>query len=327
MTSAEIRRKFLEFFKARGHQEVPSSPLVPADDPTLLFTNAGMVQFKRVFQGLERRDYTRAVTCQKCVRAGGKHNDLENVGFTNRHHTFFEMLGNFSFGDYFKKEAIGYAWELITSPAWFGIPKDKLFVTIFNGEGGVPRDAEAYDLWIAQGVDKTRIFEFGLKDNFWQMGDTGPCGPCSEIHYDMGPAASDQGHTDCAFGCECGRYVEIWNLVFMQFDRDASGKLNPLPKPSIDTGMGLERVTAVLQGVISNYETDLFVPLIERAAELTGTSTGNVEPGLRPGRAGEGTRPYAITATNHVAADAPVRPGASDAHGGTGVPPVQAERS
>src|SRR5207253_398312 len=184
--------------------------------------------------------------------------------------TFFEMLGNFSFGDYFKKEAIAYAWELITSPQWFGISKDKLYVTIFKGEGPVPRDVEAYNLWIGQGVPKERIFEFGLKDNFWQMGDTGPCGPCSEIHYDMGPAASDQGHTDCAFACNCGRYVEIWNLVFMQFDRDASGKLTPLPKPSIDTGAGLERVAAVLQGVISNYETDLFTPLIAKAAELTG---------------------------------------------------------
>src|SRR5437879_1884009 len=327
LTGSQIRRKFLEFFVQKGHREVHSSSLVPHNDPTLLFTNAGMNQFKDVFLGLEKRDYTRATSSQKCVRAGGKHNDLENVGFTNRHHTFFEMLGNFSFGDYFKKDAIAYAWELITAKDWFGIDKNKLYVTIFKGEGPVPRDVEAYNLWLAQGVAKNRIFEFGLKDNFWQMGDTGPCGPCSEIHYDMGPAASDQGHTDCAFGCDCGRYVEIWNLVFMQFDRDASGKLNPLPKPSIDTGMGLERVTAVLQGVISNYETDLFVPLIERAAELTGTSTGNVEPGLRPGRAGEGTRPYAITATNHVAADAPVRPGASDAHGGTGVPPVQAERS
>src|SRR6202030_2928788 len=193
------------------------------------------------------------------------------------------MLGNFSFGDYFKKEAIAYAWELITSKEWFGIPKDKLYVTIFNGEGGVPRDAEAHDLWLAQGVAKNRIFEFGLKDNFWQMGDTGPCGPCSEIHYDMGPAASDQGHTDCAFGCDCGRYVEIWNLVFMQFDRDASGKLNPLPKPSIDTGMGLERVTAVLQGVISNYETDLFTPLIKRAAELTlGASAAELRSARQP---------------------------------------------
>jgi alanyl-tRNA synthetase len=278
LTGSEIRRKFLDFFvqqKQRPHREVHSSSLVPQNDPTLLFTNAGMNQFKDVFLGLEKRDYSRAATSQKCVRAGGKHNDLENVGFTNRHHTFFEMLGNFSFGDYFKKDAIAYAWELITSPEWFGIAKNKLYVTIFEGSGEpmpVPRDVEAYDLWVAQGVAKDRIFDGGLQDNFWQMGDTGPCGPCSEIYYDMGPAASDQGHADCAFPCDCGRYVEIWNLVFMQFDRDASGKLNPLPKPSIDTGMGLERVTAVLQGVISNYETDLFVPLIERAAALTGTS-------------------------------------------------------
>ena len=272
LTGWQIRRRFLDFFVQRGHKEVHSASLVPANDPTLLFTNAGMNQFKDVFLGLEKRDYSRATTSQKCVRAGGKHNDLENVGFTNRHHTFFEMLGNFSFGDYFKKDAIAYAWELITSPEWFGIAKDKLYVTIFKGEAGIARDVEAFDLWIAQGVAKDRIYELGLKDNFWQMGDTGPCGPCSEIHYDMGPAASDQGHTDCQFGCECGRYVEIWNLVFMQFDRDASGKLNPLPKPSIDTGMGLERATAVLQGVISNYDTDLFTPLIKRAAELTGAS-------------------------------------------------------
>jgi alanyl-tRNA synthetase len=270
LTGSEIRRTFLKFFEEKGHKIVHSSSLVPQNDPTLLFTNAGMNQFKDVFLGLEKRDYNRATTSQKCVRAGGKHNDLENVGFTNRHHTFFEMLGNFSFGDYFKKDAIAYAWELITSPQWFGIDPNKLYVTIFNGEGGVPRDAEAYDLWAAQGVPKERIFELGAKDNFWQMGDTGPCGPCSEIHYDMGVAASDQGHADCAFACDCGRFVEIWNLVFMQFDRDASGKLNPLPKPSIDTGMGLERVAAVLQGVISNYETDLFTPLIKKAAELCG---------------------------------------------------------
>src|SRR5246127_1068396 len=272
VTGSQVRRKFLDFFIEKGHREVHSSSLVPQNDPTLLFTNAGMNQFKDVFLGLEKRDYSRATTSQKCVRAGGKHNDLENVGFTNRHHTFFEMLGNFSFGDYFKKDAIAYAWELITSPAWFGIPQDKLYVTIFKGEAGVARDAEAYDLWVAQGVPKNRIYEMGLKDNFWQMGDTGPCGPCSEIHYDMGAIASDQGHTNCKFGCDCGRYVELWNLVFMQFDRDASGKLNPLPKPSIDTGMGLERVASVLQGVISNYETDLFTPLIKRAAELTGAS-------------------------------------------------------
>ncbi len=272
LTGSQIRRKFLDFFVQKGHKEVHSSSLVPANDPTLLFTNAGMNQFKDVFLGLEKRDYSRATSSQKCVRAGGKHNDLENVGFTNRHHTFFEMLGNFSFGDYFKKDAIAYAWELITSPEWFGIAKEKLYVTVFKGEGGVARDAEAYELWAAQGVPKDRIFEMGLKDNFWQMGDTGPCGPCSEIYYDMGPGASDQGHADCAFPCDCGRYVEIWNLVFMQFDRDASGKLTPLPKPSIDTGMGLERMTAALQGVISNYETDLFTPLIKRAAELTETS-------------------------------------------------------
>src|ERR1700678_2244450 len=272
LTGSEIRRKFLDFFMQKRHREVHSSSLVPSQDPTLLFTNAGMNQFKDVFLGLEKRDYSRATTSQKCVRAGGKHNDLENVGFTNRHHTFFEMLGNFSFGDYFKKDAIAYAWELITSKDWFGIDKDKLYVTVFNGEGGMQRDAEAYDRGVGQGIPKDRIFEMGLKDNFWQMGDTGPCGPCSEIHYDMGPAASEHGHTDCAFPCDCGRYVEIWNLVFMQFERDAGGKLNPLPKPSIDTGMGLERVTAVLQGVISNYDTDLFTPLIKRAAELTGTS-------------------------------------------------------
>jgi alanyl-tRNA synthetase len=316
LSGSEIRRKFLDFFVQKGHREVHSSSLVPHNDPTLLFTNAGMNQFKDVFLGLEKREYTRAASSQKCVRAGGKHNDLENVGFTNRHHTFFEMLGNFSFGDYFKKDAIAYAWELITSPGWFGIAKDKLYVTIFNGEGGLPRDAEAYDLWLAQGVAKDRIFEFGLKDNFWQMGDTGPCGPCSEIHYDMGPAASDQGHQDCAFGCDCGRYVEIWNLVFMQFDRDSSGKLNPLPKPSIDTGMGLERVTAVLQGVISNYETDLFVPLINRVAELTGARTGHVGAGAptRPAEqgsaissgaslrsTGEGTRAD-VDSGGHVAA-------------------------
>jgi len=276
LTGSEIRRKFLDYFVQHGHKEVHSSSLVPANDPTLLFTNAGMNQFKDVFLGLETREYKRATTSQKCVRAGGKHNDLENVGFTNRHHTFFEMLGNFSFGDYFKKDAIAYAWELITSPEWFGIAKDKLYVTIFGGAEVAPgqilgSDREAKVAWVNIGVSQDRIFECGLKDNFWQMGDTGPCGPCSEIHYDMGAIASELGHIDCKFPCDCGRYVEIWNLVFMQFDRDSSGKLNPLPKPSIDTGMGLERLTAVLQGVISNYDTDLFTPLIKRAAELTNT--------------------------------------------------------
>ncbi|HWR37829.1 MAG TPA: alanine--tRNA ligase [Clostridia bacterium] len=272
LTGNQIRRMFLDYFVQRGHKEVHSSSLVPANDPTLLFTNAGMNQFKDVFLGLEKRDYSRATTSQKCVRAGGKHNDLENVGFTNRHHTFFEMLGNFSFGDYFKKDAIAYAWELVTSQEWFNIPKNRLYVTIFKGENGIARDDEAYGYWVEQGVAQNRIYEMGMKDNFWSMGDTGPCGPCSEIHYDMGVAASDAGHTDCEFGCECGRYVEIWNLVFMQFDRDASGTLNPLPKPSIDTGAGLERVTSVLQGVISNYDTDLFVPLIKSAAKLTGVA-------------------------------------------------------
>jgi len=263
---------FLRFFEQKGHKIVHSSSLVPANDPTLLFTNAGMNQFKDVFLGLEHRDYSRATTSQKCVRAGGKHNDLENVGFTNRHHTFFEMLGNFSFGDYFKKDAVAYAWELVTSKDWFGIDPDKLYATIFEGQGNIPRDDEAEKYWLEVGVPKERIFAMGMKDNFWQMGDTGPCGPCSEIHYDMGIAASDAGHTDCKFPCECGRYVEIWNLVFMQFDKSADGKFNPLPKPSIDTGAGLERVTAVMQGVISNYDTDLFVPLIQKAAELTGVS-------------------------------------------------------
>ncbi len=277
----EIRATFLEFFRDRGHRVVRSSSLVPVNDPTLLFTNAGMNQFKDVFLGLEQRDYTRATSSQKCVRAGGKHNDLENVGFTNRHHTFFEMLGNFSFGDYFKKEAIAYAWELITSPNWFGIPVDKLYFTVFGGAEVAPGkvlgvDEEALNLWIDIGAPKARVIPVpGLKENFWAMGDTGPCGPCSEIHYDMGPAASDQGHTDCAFGCECGRYVEIWNLVFMQFNRDASGEIAPLPKPSIDTGAGLERLAAVLQGKISNFETDLFVPLIEKASKLVGVNSHN----------------------------------------------------
>ena len=268
---SEIRETFLRFFETKGHRRVHSSSLVPANDPTLLFTNAGMNQFKDVFLGIEHRDYSRATTSQKCVRAGGKHNDLENVGFTRRHHTFFEMLGNFSFGDYFKKDAIAYAWELVTSPEWFGIPKDKLYVTIFKGENGVPRDEEAYNLWLAQGVPAERIHECGSKDNFWQMGDTGPCGPCSEIFYDMGMEAAEEPGVDKPFGQDDARYVEIWNLVFMQFDRDAQGTLNLLPKPSIDTGMGLERTAAVLQGKISNFETDLFMPLIQTAGELTST--------------------------------------------------------
>jgi len=291
VTGNEIREKFLQYFEGKGHRRVRSSSLVPHGDPTLLFTNAGMNQFKDVFLGLEKREYTRATTSQKCVRAGGKHNDLENVGFTKRHHTFFEMLGNFSFGDYFKKDAIAYAWELITSPEWFGIPKDKLYVTIFGGAEVAPGnklgvDEEAKKYWLEQQVPAERILAIpGLKDNFWAMGDTGPCGPCSEIHYDMGPAASDEGHADCKFPCDCGRYVEIWNLVFMQYNRAGKGmlisaeregifpksyELEPLPKPCVDTGMGLERLAAVLQGVISNYDTDFFMPLIDRAAQLTG---------------------------------------------------------
>ena len=271
-SGSDIRETFLRFFESKGHRRVHSSSLVPANDPTLLFINAGMNQFKDVFLGLEHRDYVRATTSQKCVRAGGKHNDLENVGFTRRHHTFFEMLGNFSFGDYFKKDAIAYAWELVTSPEWFGIPKDKLYVTIFKGENGVPRDDEAYALWLAQGVPEDRIGEYGSKDNFWQMGDTGPCGPCSEIFYDMGIEAAETPGVDKPFGEDEARYVEIWNLVFMQFDRNAQGELNLLPKPSIDTGMGLERTAAVLQDKISNFETDLFMPLIAKAGELTSTT-------------------------------------------------------
>ena len=280
-SGSAIRETFLKFFESKGHRRVHSSSLVPANDPTLLFTNAGMNQFKDVFLGLEHRDYSRATTSQKCVRAGGKHNDLENVGFTRRHHTFFEMLGNFSFGDYFKKDAIAYAWELVTSPEWFSLPKDKLYVTIFKGENGVPRDEEAYKLWLGQGVPADRIHEYGMKDNFWQMGDTGPCGPCSEIFYDMGIEAAENPGVDKPFGQDEARYVEIWNLVFMQFDRNAQGELNLLPKPSIDTGMGLERMAAVLEGVVSNFETDLFVPLIQKAAELCGVKSGVENASLR----------------------------------------------
>jgi len=278
-----IRETFLKFFESKGHRRVRSSSLVPHGDPTLLFTNAGMNQFKDVFLGLEKRDYNRATTAQKCVRAGGKHNDLENVGFTKRHHTFFEMMGNFSFGDYFKKDAVAFAWELLTSPEWFGLPKDKLYTTVFGGAEVAPGtnlgiDEEARGFWLEQKVPADRIVPIpGLKDNFWAMGDTGPCGPCSEIFYDLGPAASEEGHADCKFPCECGRYVEIWNLVFMQFNRDASGTLTPLPKPCVDTGMGLERTAAVLQRVISNYETDLFMPLINRAGELTSAKYGKHE--------------------------------------------------
>src|SRR6202521_4733228 len=262
MTTSEIRRAFLEFFRERGHTIVPSSPLVPGNDPTLLFTNAGMVQFKDVFLGKEARDYSRAATAQRCLRAGGKHNDLENVGYTARHHTFFEMLGNFSFGDYFKKEAIHFAWNYVTGT--LGIPKDRLWVTVYK------EDDEAARIWTEEiGIDPTRCTRMGDQSNFWSMGETGPCGPCTEIFYDHGPeiAGGPPGSAD-----EDGdRYVEIWNLVFMQYDRSSDGVLVPLPKPSVDTGMGLERVAAVMQGVHSNYDIDLFRSLIRSAAEVTGT--------------------------------------------------------
>ncbi|MBE9516888.1 MAG: alanine--tRNA ligase [Proteobacteria bacterium] len=261
MTSAEIRQRFLDYFKRNGHEIVASSPLVPGNDPTLLFTNAGMVQFKETFLGQEKRSYTRATSSQRCVRAGGKHNDLENVGYTARHHTFFEMLGNFSFGDYFKKEAIHYAWEFLTED--LGLPPEKLWVTVYKD------DSEAEDIWLKDiGVDADRFSRLGKKDNFWSMGDTGPCGPCSEIFYDHGPdiPGGPPGSPD-----EDGdRYVEIWNLVFMQYDRDADGNMTPLPKPSVDTGMGLERVAAVMQGVHSNYDIDLFQGLIKAIAKLLG---------------------------------------------------------
>jgi alanyl-tRNA synthetase len=271
MTSAEIRRRFLEFFQARGHEEVPSAPLVPADDPTLLFTNAGMVQFKRVFQGLEQRGYSRAVTCQKCVRAGGKHNDLEQVGHTARHHTFFEMLGNFSFGDYFKNEAIQYAWELVTGKNWLGIHPDRLYVTVHH------TDDEARRLWTSiTGLPDARIYGLGDEDNFWQMGETGPCGPCSEILVDIrGKGETGKGKGKLSLDefvrlSEAGELLEIWNLVFMQYDQQADGSRSPLPAPSVDTGAGLERLAAVMQQVPSNYDTDLFVPIIERAVEVVG---------------------------------------------------------
>lgn len=267
MNTNDIRKRFLDFFKAKGHEIVPSSSLVPGNDPTLLFTNAGMVPFKDVFLGREQRPYKRAASAQRCVRAGGKHNDLENVGYTARHHTFFEMLGNFSFGDYFKRDAIRYAWELLTDV--FTLPAERLWVTVYE------TDDEAYDVWVRDiGVPKERIVRVGDNpdggsDNFWQMADTGPCGPCTEIFYDHGPEV--EGGPPGSKDAEGDRYIEIWNLVFMQYDRDAAGKLHPLPKPCVDTGMGLERVAAVLQGVHSNYEIDLFRNLIKAAGAATGT--------------------------------------------------------
>ncbi|WP_277978167.1 alanine--tRNA ligase [Pantoea endophytica] len=271
-STAEIRQAFLDFFHSKGHQVVASSSLVPNNDPTLLFTNAGMVQFKDVFLGQDKRDYARATTSQRCVRAGGKHNDLENVGYTARHHTFFEMLGNFSFGDYFKKEAIAYAWELLTGEQWFKLPKERLWVTVYE------TDDEAFEIWANDiGVPRERIIRIGdnkgsayASDNFWQMGDTGPCGPCTEIFFDHGdhiwggPPGSPEEDGD--------RYIEIWNIVFMQFNRQADGTMEPLPKPSVDTGMGLERIAAVLQHVNSNYEIDLFAKLIKSVAQVTGAT-------------------------------------------------------
>ena len=261
MTGNDARKIFIEYFKKHDHKQVRSSSLVPQDDPTLLFVNAGMVQFKRVFTGDEKRDYSMAVTSQKCVRAGGKHNDLENVGYTARHHTFFEMLGNFSFGDYFKEKAIDFGWDLLTNG--YGFDKEKLYVSVYH------EDDEAYNIWRDQvGVPEERIVRLGEEDNFWSMGDTGPCGPCSEIHIDRG---SEFGcdRKDCAVGCDCDRWLELWNLVFMQFEKDDKGNMTPLPKPSIDTGLGLERVISVLQDVPTNFDTDLFVPIMEKVGELS----------------------------------------------------------
>lgn len=269
MTGNEVRSKFLKYFEKHDHKMVRSSSLVPQDDPTLLFTNAGMVQFKRAFLGEENRGYLRATTSQKCVRAGGKHNDLENVGYTARHHTFFEMLGNFSFGDYFKEKAIEYGWDLLTNG--YGLPQDKLWVSIYLD------DDEAHEIWRRQiGVPEDRIKRFGEEDNFWAMGDTGPCGPCSEIHIDRGEAFGC-GKPGCSLDCECDRFLELWNLVFMQFNRDAAGKMTPLPKPSIDTGLGLERVVAILQNVSSNFETDLILPIIKKTEDLCGKQLGESE--------------------------------------------------
>ena len=268
MTGKEIREKFIQYFADRGHSVVESSSLVPHDDPSLLFVNSGMVQFKKVFTGEEKRSYSRATTCQRSVRAGGKHNDLENVGYTARHHTFFEMLGNFSFGDYFKKDAIDYAWEFITEV--LKIPKEKLWVSIFDD------DDEAFELWDKiDGLPEGRIVRMGEEENFWAMGDTGPCGPCSEIHYDQGPEAAGCGKTNCKLGCDCDRYLELWNLVFMQFYRDESGKMTPLPRPSIDTGMGLERVAAILQGKFTNYDSEIFTSIIDKISTVCGINYGD----------------------------------------------------
>ena len=276
MRSREIRSSFLDYFHQNGHTIVPSSSLVPHDDPTLLFTNAGMNQFKDTFLGKEQRAYKRATSSQKCMRVSGKHNDLDNVGPSLRHHTFFEMLGNFSFGDYFKQQAVPFAWELLTK-VW-ELPPDRLYPTIFKGEAGIPRDDEAHGIWTRL-VPAERITELGLAENFWSMGDTGPCGRCSEIHYFRGahlPCDEEaRGGTCRGVDCSCDRFVEIWNNVFMEFDRQPDGALNPLPAPSIDTGMGLERIAAVIQGTLSNYDTDLFTPILTAIGERAGMSYGS----------------------------------------------------
>jgi alanyl-tRNA synthetase len=273
MTSKEIRASFLKYFEKNGHRIVPSAPLVPHDDPTLLFTNAGMNQFKDVFLGKETREYRRATTAQKCMRVSGKHNDLDNVGPSFRHHTFFEMLGNFSFGDYFKKDALPFAWTLLTEE--WTLPAERLFATVFRGEADVPRDSEAYGIW-RQFLPADHIGELGTDDNFWQPGDTGPCGRSSEIYYYRGgelPCGEEAAGRACrGLECSCDRYVEIWNNVFMEFDRQENGTLNALPAPSIDTGMGLERVTAVRQGVLSNYDIDSFRTLLAAIGKRAGST-------------------------------------------------------
>ena len=269
MTGDELRKKFLQYFEDRGHTVVSSYPLIPKNDSTLMFTNAGMVQFKDVFLGEEKRDYNRAVSVQKCVRAGGKHNDLEMVGRTSRHHTFFEMLGNFSFGDYFKKEAIQFGWEFLTNV--IGLPRDRLYISVFED------DDDAFNIWVDDiKMPRERIYKLGEKDNFWAMGPTGPCGPCSEIFIDQGKTVGCRQPT-CEVGCDCDRFLEIWNLVFMQYDRDKTGKLTPLPNPCIDTGMGLERLAAVVQGRTTNYDTDLMMSIITEAARITGKEYGKLD--------------------------------------------------
>ncbi|HPK72153.1 MAG TPA: alanine--tRNA ligase-related protein, partial [Vicinamibacterales bacterium] len=271
MTSGQLRGTFLSFFERHGHRVVASSPLVPGDDPTLLFTNAGMNQFKDVFLGTDRRDYRRAATSQKCMRVSGKHNDLENVGPSLRHHTFFEMLGNFSFGDYFKEDAIAFAWSLLTDE--WRLPPERLYATVFAGDQGIPRDDDAYRYWLRY-LPADRVAELGAADNFWSMGETGPCGRCSEIHYYRGRELPCPEPVCRGVECSCDRFVEIWNNVFMEFDRQPDGSLRPLPAPSIDTGMGLERISAIMQGTLSNYDTDLFVPLLDEIGRMSGRRYG-----------------------------------------------------